>query len=103
VAREVFVGTPSDVSISLELQAAMLAALDEYDTVRFVDEPSEAIDEDAAGHVVRNGGVYLELGRVPDAGTVVRIRVLRYVDVDDESTLTLRLERSGGEWRVTDP
>jgi hypothetical protein len=96
VSREVFVGQRND-TIPIGLQSDILQDLREFDHLRFVDEPAEAIDRDPPV-AVKNGGVYLEFREVVAGPRTARIRVLRYVDADDRRDLVIDLERSGGVW-----
>jgi hypothetical protein len=100
VSRHVFVGETPD-PVPLDLQADILAELDEYENLRFVDDPSEAIDEDPP-RPVKNEGVYLEFRDVPESGRVRIVDLLRYVDEDDSEPLRVVVEESGGTWSLVE-
>ena len=100
VTREVYVGSGAD-GVSLDVQADVVQELDEYERIRFVDEQAEAVDDEPP-MAVHNGGVYLELGDIPERGTTVRVDARRYVSEDDDERLTVTVERAGGTWGVAD-
>jgi hypothetical protein len=99
VSREVFVGQ-RDGTIPISLQSDILQELTDFDHLRFVDEPAEAIDRDPP-RAVKNEGVYLEFRDVVAEPRTARVRVLRYVDADDRRDFVLDLERSGGIWSTS--
>jgi hypothetical protein len=100
VTRDVFVGGDEDTRASLTVQADVLKELDEFESIRFVDDRSEAIS-DTPPHAVHSDGVYLEVGPVPKTGSRITVPALRYIDRDDQDRLRLRLARSGATWTVT--
>ena len=88
VSREIFVW--HDGGVPLELQAGILQELEEYERVRFIDDPEEAIETEAPNSV-RNDGVYLEFTDLRQTGERARVDVLRYVDEADRDELLVRL------------
>lgn len=102
VEHTVFVGTRLEKGLPLDLQAELLRELEEFDDLRFVDAPAEAIDEAVDGQPVRNEGVYVEFGVVPDRGTVARVDALVYADEDDRERSSFRVEKVGTQWTVVD-
>lgn len=89
-----------EVSIPLEVQAAVVEDLEEVGTIRFVDEPSEAVDSDEEGEPVLDDGTLVLLGAVPD-GSAPTVMAERYNARDDTVRFTARVERSGAEWTAT--
>jgi len=87
--------------ISLEVQAAVVEMLEDFATIRFVDEKSEAIDDTADGEPVLDDGVLVLLGAVP-AGRSPSIDAERYVDLDDDEHFRISLERSDNAWSIVD-
>ncbi|MDX1690857.1 MAG: hypothetical protein R3290_07535 [Acidimicrobiia bacterium] len=79
----------------LTLQAAVVAELDDLETVRFVDDAEEAFDGDG----VRDGAVLLRVGSVPSGDRPV-VTVERILSANRSTLVTVALERSGDEWRV---
>lgn len=98
VTKEVFIGG-GDGGVPLDLQADVLQELGEYERLRFVDDRAEAVEEDPP-HLVRNHGVYLEIGAIPERGTRVDVDALRYVDDDNRERLRVRVVRVAGAWTV---
>jgi len=100
--RVVYAGPLGEkVDISLEVQVAVVEELEEFATIRFVDSRNEAIDDDEQGKPVREDGVLLLLGRIPD-GRSPSVEATRYVDVDRDARFRLTVERSGETWTVVD-
>ncbi|MGH8986957.1 MAG: hypothetical protein ACRDY6_24260 [Acidimicrobiia bacterium] len=99
--RVVFVGPINeDVDISLGVQAAVVEDLDEFATIRFVDDKSEAIDSGETEPVI-DDGILVLLGAVP-AGDSPSVRAVRYVDVDDVARFRVTVEGSRERWTVAD-
>jgi hypothetical protein len=98
VSQEIFIGSGGE-EIGLELQSDILQELHEYEHVRFVDSREEAVDEDPP-KPVKNEGVYVEFVTVSANASAARANVLRYVDENNESRMTIRLTRTGGAWVV---
>lgn len=89
-----------EVSIPLEVQAAVVEDLEDVGTIRFVDEPSEAVDDDEEDEPVLDDGTLVLLSGVPD-GSTPTVMTERYTTLDDTARFTARAERSGGEWTAT--
>jgi hypothetical protein len=87
--------------ISLEVQAAVVELLEDFATIRFVDEKTEAIDDTADDEPVLEDGVLVLLGAVP-TGRSPSIDAERYVDLDDDEHFRISLERSDDEWSIVD-
>jgi hypothetical protein len=101
VTRAVFVGPPgTEGRASLDLQADVLKELDEFESLRFVDDRAEAIESEPP-RAVHSDGVYLEVGPVPDTGSRVTVPALRYVDRKHQQRLRLHVAKSGSTWTVT--
>jgi hypothetical protein len=90
-----------DVEISLDVQVAVVDQLEQFATIRFVDERNEAIDDDEAGKPVREGGVLLLLGAIPD-GRSPAVEATRYIEADVVARFRVAVERSGGKWKAVD-
>src|SRR5262245_57136691 len=91
VTRAVFVGSPAtEGRASLDLQADVLKELDEFESLRFVDDRDEAIS-DKPPRAVHSDGVYLEIGPVPESGSRVTVPATRYIDRHHRRRLRLHL------------
>ena len=98
--RVVYAGSlEEDQGISLEVQAALVEELEDFATVRFVDERDEAIDDTDDRAPVLEDGVLMLLGPVP-TGRSPSVEVERYVDADDEFGVRVGLERADATWAV---
>lgn len=98
--RVVFAGPlDEEIAISLEVQAAVVEALDDLATIRFVDQRTEAIDDDEEGQPVLEGGMLVLLGTVP-AGRSPSVDAERYLALDDAVQYVVTAEQSDGEWTV---
>lgn len=83
-----------DDPIDLDVQVEVLERLDDFATVRFVDEFVEAIDEDETAMPVLEGGVVVGLG--PLRQDFSRARIERYEsDVDEPRRFTASHEDDG--------
>jgi hypothetical protein len=87
--------------ISLEVQAAVVEMLEDFATIRFVDEKAEAIDDTADGEPVLDDGVLVLLGAVP-TGRSPSVDAERYVDLDDDEHFRIGLERTNDNWSIVD-
>jgi hypothetical protein len=100
--RVVYAGSlDEENAIPLEVQAAVVEVLEDFATIRFVDEKAEAIDEVEEGEPVLEDGVLVLLGAVP-AGRSPSVDAERYVDLDNDEQFHVSLERSNDEWSIVD-
>lgn len=98
--RVIFAGSlDEEEEISLDVQAAVVEQLDEFATVRFVDERAEAIDHTDDREPVLEDGVLVLLGPVP-SGRTPSVDAERYVDIDDSVHVRVSLEPADGDWEV---
>jgi len=98
--RVIFAGSLDEQqAISLEVQAAVVEQLEEFATVRFVDERAEAIDPTDDREPVLEDGVLVLLGPVP-SGRTPSINAERYVDIDDSVDVRITLGPTDGDWQV---
>jgi hypothetical protein len=99
----VYVAAREGVDIALDVQIGVVVALDEWATIRFIDEFEEAIVGDESEQQVRDGGVLVQLGAVPEGVTTVELGADRYERADHLLSFELSLQRRGGEWSVVGP
>lgn len=98
--RVVYAGSlRDDEDIPLEVQAAVVEALEDFATVRFIDVRSEAIDDTADGEPVIEDGVLVLLGSVP-SGPSPSVEAERYIDRRTDQRFWVRLESSDEEWSI---
>lgn len=104
VSRDIYVAAVDEAEpIPIGVQAETVEQLDEYSNVRFVDARDEAIATDEPDAPVRNEGVLVVVGSVPERGDEVRIDVERYVDERDDESYRLTVAQVGTRWEVVDP
>ncbi len=97
----VFVVAGERATLSLEVQAAVADELHEFATIRFVDEASQAVDVDEPGRPVREHGVLVTLGEIPDRGDVVTVEAERYERADATLDYRVRVELTDSTWTTT--
>jgi hypothetical protein len=98
--RVVYAGPlDDDVEIPLEVQADIVEQLDaeEFATIRFVDERTEAVQPDVDDEPVLEDAVLVLVSEVPD-GDAPQVSAERYVDVDTVSHFVVHTARDGGDW-----
>ena len=98
-----FVASRSEGLVDLDVQVAVVDALDPRVFVRFIDERSEAVDVDSENESVRDMGVLIGLGAVAEEGESVEVYVDRYRDADDIEAWLVTVRRSGETWEIVDP
>jgi hypothetical protein len=87
----VFVVAGEGTSIDVGVQAAVAAATTDWATVRFADEVAETFDIGLEGEPVRNDGVLLLMGPIPEPARTIDLDVVRYVAVDQSESFTLQI------------
>lgn len=100
----VFVATRPDEPIGLEVQVEVVVGLEDWATIRFIDELDEAVDSGDPAETVREDGILLSLGGLPedlDSPVVVDVHVHTGPDTFDAYRVEVR-ER-GDAWTVSDP
>jgi hypothetical protein len=95
-----FVASRSEQPIDIDVQVAVVAALDPRIFVRFIDDRAEAISADAESQQVRDGGVLIGLGAVPPDGDSIEVYTDRYRDSDDVKAWNMPTRRSGDSWML---
>jgi hypothetical protein len=91
----------SETSISIDVQAAVAASLVNEMDIRFADERAEAIDESLEQAPVRDAGVLLVIGKVPNEGSRIDVLTERYRAGDDVDNVVVSLRWREPEWSVT--
>ena len=96
----IFVASRSETPIDIDVQVAVVDALDERISVRFIDERTEAVDVDSDDQPVRDGGILVGLGAVPQEGDSIDVYTDRYRNTDDVEAWLMNVERSGDSWAI---
>ena len=90
----VYVAPAGGGTIDVGIQAAVVEATVETAIVRFADEAGEALYTDIEGEPVKDDGVLLIVGDMPDSSRTIELGVVRYRSIDDDSTLTIEITAS---------
>ena len=83
VTPVVFLAAQDGATIDAGVQAAVAEATSDWATVRFADQPGEAFDPDIEGEPVREDGVMLSVGPLPEAARSIDVSVMRFIAVED--------------------
>ena len=97
----VFVSPREGVEIGVDVQAGVVAALDGWATIRFIDEIDEAIEPGEPDGEVRDGGMLIGLGAVSEGTASVQVGADRYERADEMTVFDLMVQRRSGTWAVT--
>jgi len=106
----VYVVRTGEHELSAGVQADVAAALRDHIDVRFADAREEALDESEPEAPVRDGGVLMLVGDLPEQSEPASLAVEIYYAANDRlrSILTLETEPAGGTappdsmvWQVT--
>jgi len=87
----IFVVADSGVTIDVGVQADVAAATVGWATVRFADDVADTFDTGLDGEPVRDDGVMLLVGPMPDPAQSVEVALVRYRSVDDAESFTLEI------------
>lgn len=96
----VYVVGGEDNAIGIEVQADVVDELDEL-TVRFVDEPDEAIKESDETAPVLDEGILLTLGHIRGTGPERNVPVVAYQEIGVEEEFRVTLQRRDDRWEAT--
>ncbi len=92
----VFMVADDGSTIDVGVQADVAAATTDWATVRFADDPADTFDPDVDGEPVRDDGVMLLVGPMPDAAPSIDIGVMRYLSVDDAESFVVEVTATPG-------
>jgi hypothetical protein len=97
----VFVVGVGEKKIPASVQAEVRRDLDADAVIRFADQRDEALLKDEDHMPVRDDGVLVVVGEVPEQGDPVDLPVEIYRSTDDWSKLVLTIGRGSSQWTVT--
>ena len=97
----VYIASATGETIDVGIQAAVAERTTDDAVVRFADDRSEAVDDGEDAHPVKDDGVLLLLGELPEPAPTVTFPVTRYRAADDEQTLEIEVAATGGGVEVT--
>lgn len=87
----IFVVARDGDSIDVGVQADVAAATADWAMVRFADDAADAFDPDLEGEPVRDDGVLLLVGPMPDPDRSIELEVVRHLAVDVSEPITLQI------------
>ena len=87
----IFVVADDGATIDVGIQADVASATVDWATVRFADDVTDTFDPDLDGEPVRDDGVLLLLGPMPEPARSVELDVVRYTSVDGGEAFTLEV------------
>jgi hypothetical protein len=88
----VYVTAQSGDTMDAGLQASVVADTTESATVRFADDRIEAIDDQTDNDAVRDGGVMLVVGELPEPAPTLTVDVEWYESLDSSSVLVVQID-----------
>ena len=87
----IFVVADIGATIDVGVQADVAAATADWATVRFADDVTDTFNAALDGEPVRDDGVMLLVGPMPDPAQSVEVALVRYRSVDDAESFTLEI------------
>ncbi len=78
----IFVVADNGTEIDIGVQADVAAATVDWATVRFADDVTDTFDPDLDGDPVRDDGVMLLIGPMPEPARSIELDLVRYTTVD---------------------
>lgn len=101
----VYVAPESGKAINSQTQASVVREMSDiadFVTVRFADVRDDALQSDVETLPVKDDGVLLLVGDVPDKQPPVDVQVAVYHDMDDTHTFVMRITEAGESFRATE-
>jgi hypothetical protein len=101
----VYVAPESGKAINSQAQASVVREMSDMSdivTVRFADVRDDALQSGVETLPVKDDGVLLLVGDVPDETPPVDVHVAVYHDVDDTHTFVMQITASGDSFRATE-
>jgi hypothetical protein len=96
VVPVVFVVAEDGSTIDVGVQAEVAEAASDWATVRFADQATETFDPGVEGEPVRDNGVMLLVGPIPEAAASIELSLVRYVAVDDSEAFIMEVTATPG-------
>jgi len=79
----IYVVADAGTTIDVGVQAAVAASTVDWATVRFADDIADTFDPGLEGEPVRNDGVMLLVGPIPDPARSIELTLVRYTALND--------------------
>jgi len=90
----IYVAPADGGTIDVAVQAAVVEATVDIAIVRFADDVSEALDTDETEEPVKDDGILLIVGDMPEPSNTIQLGVIRYRSLDDDTMLTIEITAS---------
>lgn len=87
----VFVVADGGATIDVGVQADVAADTVDWATVRFADDAADTFDPDVEGEPVRDDGVLLLVGPMPEPARSIELPLVRYSSIDVGEAFTLEI------------
>jgi hypothetical protein len=87
----IFVVPGDGATIDVGVQADVASAMVDTATVRFADDIGDAFESDVEGEPVRDDGVMLLVGPIPEPRRTISVEVDRYQTVDEWEPLQMEI------------
>lgn len=96
----IYVVSRAEDEIDIDVQVAVIEALEPVAVIRFADSRDEAVDDEEPNRPVRADAVLVGLGAVPPEGDEVDVYAERYHDADDIDAWEVPLSHTGDRWAL---
>lgn len=87
----IYVVADAGTTIDVGEQADVAESTVDWATVRFADDIADTFDPDLEGEPVRDDGVMLLVGPIPEPAASIELPVVRYTAVDDGEPLVVEI------------
>ena len=87
----IFVVAADGATVDVGVQAAVAESTVDDAVVRFADDVSDGFDSDADGAPVRDEGIMLAVGVIPEPSRTIDVQVARFVAQDDYEQLDVEI------------
>lgn len=99
----VYVAERDEVTINAEVQVGVVLALDDWATIRFIDDVNEAIDTSVPDQPVKGEGLLIGLGPISSGEATARVYADLYLSERETRVYDVSLIRRMGEWQLDAP
>jgi hypothetical protein len=87
----IYIVADAGMTIDVGVQADVAESTVDWATVRFADDIADTFDPDLAGEPVRDDGVMLLVGPMPEPAPSIEVPLVRYTAVDDGEPLVVEI------------
>ena len=87
----IYVVADAGTTIGVGVQADVAESTVDWATVRFADDIADTFDPDLEGEPVRDDGVMLLVGPIPEPAPSIELPLVRYTAVDDGEPLVVEI------------